>query len=78
MDIEKEVVDILKKNIKSHKNTFVLDAELFYDSVEFVHITLALETRFDFEFDEEDLFIDDFKTVEAFCCYVEKLIVQRV
>lgn len=52
---------------------FTIHTELNIDSINFVRIIITIEDSFDVEFDEMDLNIEAFKTINDFIEYVNKI-----
>jgi len=66
-DVIKVIKDTLNKEI-SQVDSF---SQLDIDSITFIKIVVALESEFDFEFDDEMLLITKFPTVKTMIEYVE-------
>lgn len=63
-----ETLEIPKESIKIDEPL----SELDLDSINYVKLVIALETEFDFEFDDDKLLISEFPTVRSLVEYVEE------
>jgi len=52
---------------------FTVHTELAIDSINFVRIIITIEDSFDVEFDEMDLNIEAFRTINDFIIYVNRI-----
>ena len=73
-DIQKRVFDVIVANLDSKIDDVTLEtvfAGAGVDSITFITIVVALESEFDFEFDDEKLLITEFPTIKSMVDYVE-------
>lgn len=70
--IQNKVLDIIIQNFDDKASSCVsIDSNFSeVDSITFIKIVVALETEFDFEFDDEMLLINNFPTVKSMVEYV--------
>ena len=73
--IQERAIDVILSNV-SEKITGSISLETEFnsvglDSITFIKTVVALETEFDFEFDDEKLLITEFPTVRSMIEYVE-------
>ena len=71
--MEQRILDFIKKNAKEvgievEKDTVVSET---IDSITFVKMVVALETEFNFEFDDEMLSFSNFETIGQLVDYVK-------
>ncbi len=71
-DVVKVLTDIAESNfgdtdIMSCKGDLI---EAGFDSMNIINYILMVEERFGFEFDDDDLIIDNFRTIEKIADYV--------
>lgn len=71
--IQKKVFDIIIQNLTDKSFPCVSSDSNFseVDSITFIKIVVALETEFNFEFDDEMLLITKFPTVKSIVEYIE-------
>ena len=68
--VEKRVLEILSE-YTGKKNTEKNDVDFStISSVAFIKIIVSVETEFDFEFADEDLTLNRFKTIDEFIGYI--------
>jgi acyl carrier protein len=75
-DIEKTIFKVINDNLFSGKSwgEMTVDsdiASLGINSIDFIKILVALETEFELEFDEEDLNMKRFPTIQSIVTYIE-------
>ena len=71
-EIEQKIFEIIKKNIANEKMDILANlTDLGINSITFVKILIAIENEYDFEFDDDDLNFENFKTVSTLAKYVE-------
>ena len=74
-EIQKKALEVIASNLNSkYLDDISLDsdfANIGIDSITFIKIVVALESEFDFEFDDEMLLITAFPTVKSIIQYVE-------
>lgn len=75
--IEKVLRDILSKYISLEKpiEEVQVDDELEkigVDSISFMKMVVAIELAYDFEFEDEDLIVDNFQTLDNVIQYISK------
>lgn len=70
--IQNKVLDIIIQNLADQASSCVsIDSDFSeVDSITFIKIVVALESEFDFEFDDEMLLITNFPTVKSMVEYV--------
>lgn len=76
-EIQKKILDVITSNLietefetqKIHVNTPLTDLNI--NSITFVKTIVALESAFDFEFDDEKLLFSAFPTIGSMIQYVE-------
>ncbi len=70
--IKKKLIDIMQRNGIS-----IIDelAELEVDSIQFITIILDVEEYFQIEIEEDDLQLDNLRTLEQFTLLISKLII---
>lgn len=74
--IEKEVFEIFRMenpNIEEKIETVKL-SDLGINSISFIKIIVALEEKFNFEFDDEDLDYEKFEYFSDLCAYINNRI----
>jgi acyl carrier protein len=62
---------ILEVLNQADNNNIENSTDLELDSIDFVRVVIALEDAFDIEFDEFDLSIEAFKTIQKFIDYIK-------
>lgn len=70
--VQNKVLDIIIRNLND-KASFCASIDSNFsevDSITFIKIVVALETAFDFEFDDEMLLIANFPTIKSMVEYV--------
>ena len=65
------VINTIKDLININIDIDTSLADINLDSIKFIKIVVALEEKFDFEFDDEKLLITEFPTVKTMIEYVE-------
>ncbi|WP_034860608.1 phosphopantetheine-binding protein [Ruminiclostridium cellobioparum] len=71
-EIEQKIFELIKKNIANEKMDILANlTDLGINSITFVKILIAIENEYDFEFDDDDLNFENFKTVSTLAKYVE-------
>lgn len=71
-EIEQKIFELIKKNIANKKMDILANlTDLGINSITFVKILIAIENEYDFEFDDDDLNFENFKTVSTLAKYVE-------
>lgn len=68
--IRDTILEILNK---ADDSSIENSTDLELDSIDFVRVVIALEDAFDIEFDEFDLHIDAFQTIQHFIDYITAL-----
>lgn len=78
---DKELIEIITEIIKQQLNIGasdevqeedLLQEEYGLDSIKFVKIIILLEEKFDFEFEDEDLLINKFQTINSIKDVIKK------
>lgn len=73
--LQQKAFEIIISNIDSQMlENISTDSELEglgLDSIKFIGIVVALEEEFKFEFDDKELFIEEFPTIKSIIDYVE-------
>lgn len=69
--IAESVIQIIKENRKEVANEELISldtkmSEFNINSIEFIHLLIEIEKAFDFEFDDEDLLMNLYHTVNDF------------
>lgn len=69
--IAESVIQIIKENRKEVANEELISldtkmSEFNINSIEFIHLLIKIEKAFDFEFDDEDLLMNLYHTVNDF------------
>ena len=74
--MEEKILDTIRKAVNDIDNKLEEDESIFdqIDSITFVKMVVALETEFDFEFDDEMLSGSKFETMEELIDYVKQKI----
>ena len=73
-DIQKRVFEVISSTLDSKIGDLTVETEFAgagIDSITFIKIVVALESEFDFEFDDEMLLITKFPTIKKMIDYVE-------
>lgn len=72
LEVKKIIIENAKLNINVEELTTDKDLiQLGIDSITGIKIFVAIEDRFDFEFDEKNLNPDTFKNITQLCTYVQ-------
>ena len=72
--IEKNLLDVLKTNVEIPEKVS-LDCgfeEMGVNSINYIKLVVAVETKFGFEFDDDDLDYTQFKTPHDLISYIRK------
>lgn len=75
--IQKNALQVIIDSLEFESNDIIIDTSLSsigIDSITFVQIVVALEDRFDFEFDDDKILINAFPTIKSMLEYVESKI----
>lgn len=77
LEIKKIIIENAKLNISVEELTTDKDLiQLGIDSITGIKIFVAIEDRFDFEFDEKNLNPDTFKNITQLCAYVQSKLLE--
>lgn len=73
MIIEEKALEIIRENISLETISLEMSLEeLDVDSITFIKIIVAIESEFDFEFDDEKLLFSAFPTIQTMIDYVKE------
>lgn len=74
MNIEKELKNIFKENleISSEIESGKSISEYITNSIDFIKIIVGVETKFDIEFEDEDLQLERFQTINDIIEYIQQ------
>lgn len=76
INTEKKVREILKENIKTSVSFDEIGtehslSEIGVNSIDFIKVIVAIETEFDFEFNDEDLDFSMYDNIQKIVSYIE-------
>jgi len=73
--MDEKVINIISQAIAQESDIVItvdtLLSDLPFDSIKFIKMVVALESEFDFEFDDEKLLYTQFQTVKSLIDYVD-------
>mgnify|MGYP001635417802 CR=1 FL=1 len=73
--MDEKVINIISQAIALESDIVItvdtLLSDLPFDSIKFIKMVVALESEFDFEFDDEKLLYTQFQTVKSLIEYVD-------
>lgn len=80
-EIEKSLRKIIKKVVELSKSVEEIGndddlTELGMNSITAIELVVEVEEKYNFEFNDEDLLVDNFKTINRLVSYIEKRITE--
>ena len=79
MKYEKEIINIINKNIHLSNLTGKIDidtnlCDLGFDSISFIRVIIEIEDKFNIEFPEENLTLSKLSTIRNLCNCLDEII----